>query len=217
MCRAPSIILCGFGTAGAVNAHASRAPVVTQARIARRHGHRLHAIPTAHSDPVTSVSYACDGSLLLSSGYDGLCRLWDAVSGQCLKTLVHDDGEPIGSASFCPNALFLVTSSLDGCIRMWDYVTGKVVRVYQGHSCTQRSLPCGFIPSANGCTVVSGSEDGRLVCWDCDSEAMVHSTSVCADAWTSGCSVSADGKLLAVSTSPLDLGDGGEIKIFECA
>ena len=182
-----------------------------------RHGHRLHSIPTAHSDPVTSVSYAGDGSLILSSGYDGLCRLWNAVSGQCLKTLVHDDGEPIGAASFCPNALFLATSSLDGCIRMWDYVTGKVVRVYQGHTCTQHSLPFAFIPTASGCTVVSGSEDGRLVCWDSDSEAIVHSSAVAENAWVSGCSVSPDGRLLAVSTAPLDVGEGGEVKVFECA
>lgn len=182
-----------------------------------RHGHRLHAIPTAHSDPVTSVSYAGDGSLILSSGYDGLCRLWNAVSGQCLKTLVHDDGEPIGAAAFCINALYLATSSLDGCIRMWDYVTGKVVRVYQGHGCTQRSLPFAFIPTSNGCNVVSGSEDGRLVCWDSDSEAIVHSAQVCEKAWVSGCSVSPNGRFLASSSAPLDAGEGGEIKVFECA
>jgi COMPASS component SWD3 len=181
-----------------------------------RHGHRLHSIPTAHSDPVTSVSYAGDGSLILSSGYDGLCRLWNAVSGQCLKTLVHDDGEPIGAASFSPNALYLATSSLDGCIRMWDYVTGKVVRVYQGHACTQRSLPLAFVSTDLGCTVVSGSEDGRIVGWDSDSELIVLNEKVCDSAWVSGCSVSPDGKLLASSTAPLDVGDGGEIKIFEC-
>jgi hypothetical protein len=100
---------------------------------------------------------------------------------------------------------------------MWDYVTGKVVRVYQGHMCTQRSLPFTFVSTAAGCNVVSGSEDGRLVGWDSDSELMVFSSTVCENAWISGCSVSPDGKLLAASTAPLDVGDGGEVKIFECA
>jgi COMPASS component SWD3 len=130
---------------------------------------------------------------------------------------VHDDGEPIGSASFSPNALYLATSSLDGRIRMWDYVTGKVVRVYQGHICTQQSLPVCFLPTAHGCAVVSGSEDGRLVCWDSDSEVTVCNSQICSNAWISGCSVSPSGRLLAASTVPLDLGCGGEVKIFECA
>ncbi len=96
-------------------------------------------------------------------------------------------------------------------------MTGKVVRVYQGHKCTQRSLPIAFVPTPSGCNVVSGSEDGRLVGWDSESEAIVLNTTVCENAWISGCSVSADGKLLASSTAPLHTGDGGEVKIFECA
>jgi COMPASS component SWD3 len=62
----------------------------------------------AHSDPVTAVSFNHDGTLIVSCAMDGLMwaptsismreptdmcdrRIWDADSGQCLKTLVDDD------------------------------------------------------------------------------------------------------------------------------
>ncbi|KAL2329327.1 hypothetical protein Fmac_022754 [Flemingia macrophylla] len=37
----------------------------------------LKVLPT-HSDPVTVVDFNCDGSLIVSSSYDSLCRIWDA-------------------------------------------------------------------------------------------------------------------------------------------
>lgn len=42
----------------------------------------------AHSDPVSAVDFNRDGALIVSSSYDGLCRIWDTASGQCLKTLI---------------------------------------------------------------------------------------------------------------------------------
>lgn len=70
-------------------------------------GKSLKVLP-AHSDPVTAVSFSHDGTLIVSCAMDGLMyvwdyvsvehaltrfysRIWDADSGQCLKTLVDDD------------------------------------------------------------------------------------------------------------------------------
>ena len=52
-----------------------------------RTGACIRTMP-AHSDPVTAVSFNRDGSMIVSSGYDGLVRLWDTSTGQCLTTLV---------------------------------------------------------------------------------------------------------------------------------
>ncbi len=47
----------------------------------------LQEIP-AHSDPVTAVDYHRDGSLILSTSYDGLTRIWNTDDGAllCSKT-----------------------------------------------------------------------------------------------------------------------------------
>lgn len=47
-----------------------------------RDGRCLKELP-AHSDPVTAVAFNHDGSLLVSSSYDGLCRIWSAPPGSC--------------------------------------------------------------------------------------------------------------------------------------
>ena len=49
----------------------------------------------AHSDPVTSVHFNRDGTLVVSGSYDGLCRIWDTHSGQCLKTLIDEINPPV--------------------------------------------------------------------------------------------------------------------------
>ena len=40
----------------------------------------MQEIP-AHSDPVTAVDYHRDGSLILSTSYDGLTRIWNTDDG----------------------------------------------------------------------------------------------------------------------------------------
>nr|GFC14201.1 COMPASS-like H3K4 histone methylase component WDR5A [Tanacetum cinerariifolium] len=35
-----------------------------------------------------------DESLIVSSSYDGLCRICDANTGHCVKTLIDDENPP---------------------------------------------------------------------------------------------------------------------------
>lgn len=82
----------------------------------------------AHSDPVTSVCFNYDGSCVASGSHDGLARVWDTSTGQCLKTVVGEEssgGSAVGCVSFSPNGRYLLSGSLDGKIRLWDLVGGK--------------------------------------------------------------------------------------------
>ena len=38
----------------------------------------------AHSDPVTGVDVSGDGTLIASSSYDGICRIWNAHNGAAM-------------------------------------------------------------------------------------------------------------------------------------
>lgn len=77
-----------------------------------RTGKCLRTLP-AHSDPVTAVHFNRDGSLIVSSSYDGLCRIWDTASGQCLKTLIEDDNPPVSFVKFSPNGKYILAATLD--------------------------------------------------------------------------------------------------------
>lgn len=87
----------------------------------------------AHSDPVSAVHFNRDGSLIVSSSYDGLCRIWDTASGQCLKTLIDDDNPPVSFVKFSPNGKYILAATLDNTLKLWDYSKGKCLKTYTGH------------------------------------------------------------------------------------
>lgn len=62
------------------------------------------------------VHFNRDGTLIVTSSYDGLCRIWDAASGQCIKTLVDDDNPPVSFVKFSPNGKYILTATLDKCV-----------------------------------------------------------------------------------------------------
>lgn len=133
----------------------------------------------AHSDPVAGVDVCFDGTLIASCSSDGLIRIWDTMTGQCLRTLVHDDNPAVMSVRFSPNGKYVLAWSLDDCVRLWDYVEGRCIKTYQGHVNRKYSL-CGAFGtySAPGgppvAFAVSGSEDGSILCWDVVSKKVLQ-------------------------------------------
>jgi len=147
----------------------------------------MRSLP-AHSDPVSGVDFVRDGTLIASCSSDGLVRLWDTSTGQCLKTLVHEDREPVTSVRFSPNGKFVLATTLDSCMRLWNYVEGRCVKTYQGHKNEKFSINACF--GTYGANIeeehedqrnqswafaACGSEDGRVVLWDVSSKDVLQS------------------------------------------
>ena len=76
----------------------------------------------AHSDPVTLVEFNRDGSMMPSSSFDGLCRLWDTGTGKCLRTSIDESNPLVSLARFSPNSKFVQIGSLDGRIGLRGYI-----------------------------------------------------------------------------------------------
>lgn len=117
------------------------------------------------------------------TGYPPSSRIWDTSTGQCLRTLVHEDNPAVANVCFSPNGRFVLAFSLDNCIRLWDYVSGSVKKTYQGHKNSGFSIGGGFAmlgdensgcDSDSGAFVVSASEDGDIVLWDVKSKEVVQ-------------------------------------------
>ncbi|KAI4164920.1 MAG: hypothetical protein LQ342_001553 [Letrouitia transgressa] len=142
----------------------------------------MRSLP-AHSDPVGGVDFCRDGTLIASCASDGLIRIWDTPTGQCLRTLVHEDNAPVTSVRFSPNGKFVLAWTLDSCVRLWDYERGRCVKkTYQGHVNTRFSLSGSFgiygvtnqEPGERKAFIVSGSEDGEMLWWDVQSKEILQ-------------------------------------------
>lgn len=130
----------------------------------------MRSLP-AHSDPVSGLDFLRDGTMVCSCAGDGLIRIWDTMTGQCLKTLVADeDRRPVASVRWTANGRYVLAWTLDGCVRLWDYREGRCVKTYQGHVHTRYSLSGTMgtyaVAGRREAFVASGSEDGEVVLWD---------------------------------------------------
>lgn len=72
-----------------------------------------------HPGRVYTVAWSPSGHQLISGGSDGMLRLWDGESGECLLMQDAYHGT-IRSLKVSPNGKFLASCGDDGAIRIWD-------------------------------------------------------------------------------------------------
>ena len=81
-----------------------------------------------HTDSVASVAWSPDGMRIVSGSYDETIRIWDAVTGNCINTLVgHTDA--VTSVAWSPDGMRIASGSSDDTIRIWDANTGDCQQI----------------------------------------------------------------------------------------
>jgi WD40 repeat protein/serine/threonine protein kinase len=120
---------------------------------------------------VASAEFSKDGKRVVTGGWDGSARIWNAASGKAIVKMVAGDdtgnerqGKAINSAVFSPDeeSRFVLTASDDGTAHSWDSETGKLVAEFKGHD--DRVLWAVF--SADGQQVLTTSSDKTARVWD---------------------------------------------------
>lgn len=92
----------------------------------------------AHSDPVTSVDINSDDTLICSSSFDGLLRVWDCKFGGCLKAITEESCPPLSFARFTPNGKFMLIMRLGGLMMLMDILSNEVSSILM-HGCKIRT------------------------------------------------------------------------------
>lgn len=122
-------------------------------------------------DSVTDVHVVQNDNqaLIRTASVDGRIRTYDLRKGivRC-----DDLSSPITSMSQTQDGQYLAASCLDGTIRLIELDSGELVNTYdKHHKAGQYGLMCAI--TADGTTIVSGSEDGQCVLYD-----LIHATCV---------------------------------------
>ena len=114
--------------------------------------------------PIDNEVFDCSGNLtppgsprrapppryMLSSGLDGMIKLWDIHKGKCLKSFF---GHVEGVWALGADSLRVVSGAEDRMVKVWDVRTGRCERTFTGHA---GPVTCIGLSDSSICT---GSED----------------------------------------------------------
>lgn len=59
------------------------------------------------------VDFNRDGLLIVISSYDGLCKIWDNISGDCVKIFIDDKNLIVLFVKFLLNGKFIFVGMFD--------------------------------------------------------------------------------------------------------
>ncbi|KMZ70395.1 Cleavage stimulation factor subunit 1-like protein [Zostera marina] len=118
------------------------------------------------NSPINQVRYSASGSMYVTASKDGIVRIWDGVSAQCVRSFdgAHSSREST-SAVFTKNQRFVLSCGKDSTVKLWEVGTGRLVRQYLGASHTQSRYQAVFNETEE--FVVSLDEHANdVVVWD---------------------------------------------------
>lgn len=124
---------------------------------------------------VYNLTYAPDGSILASVGYDNTIRIWDAKTKE-LKSILSDPKISnnslwsLYSVAFSPESEIIITANtlVNHSIHFWDTTTGEYKWTLPG-PVGEKTIT--FSPDGNA--IASASNDGSILLWDITSYPIV--------------------------------------------
>src|SRR5262249_58621553 len=114
-----------------------------------------------HRASVYGLAFSPDGKTIALGSLRPGVQLWDAATGKFLRGFDHDKDRFVGPVAFSPDGQVIASGSWDR-ILLSESATGKELARFEA----KMQAIHGLAFTADGRTLVSGSQDGRVRLWD---------------------------------------------------
>jgi WD40 repeat protein len=105
--------------------------------------------------------YTPDGSHILSGGWDGYLRIWDAATGSETASF-RASNKPLIACAVSPDSRFYLSACLNGFLAHWDAKTLKKAAYFLAHWRPISCIAYGY----KGQMFATASWDMNLILWD---------------------------------------------------
>ncbi|KAJ3124884.1 POC1 centriolar protein A [Nowakowskiella sp. JEL0407] len=127
---------------------------------------------SGHRNAVRSVAISKDGNSIVSGSEDHSIKVWDAKTGEEIRSLSgHDDY--VNAVAVSHEGCLVVSGSEDALTKIWNLHTGKEIRTLSGHENWINSVAI----SVDGSLILSGSDDKTVKLWNRTTGYLVHTFS----------------------------------------
>ncbi len=113
----------------------------------------------AHNSPARAIAFTAGGTHLVSTGADATLKLWNATSGDLIRTIELDDGPATALAVQFGRA---VTGHKDGTIALWDLSNGAKIVTFKRNDANIWSVT--FLSDSG--RIAAAAHDWSVTIWD---------------------------------------------------
>jgi WD40 repeat protein len=143
-----------------------------------------------HEGEVSSCAFGPESMFVLSGGWDGYLRLWEATTGAHV-TGFQVSTKPVSSCAISRDGKQWLSGTLEGMLARWDALTHEQISNFLAHT---RPLSA-IVFAADGRLLATASWDRSIILWNATREREGRTLNGHTDI-VAGCRFTPDGRML---------------------